>query len=130
MFERESWFIHEPSDPVSYNQTRWTTSSTLPVDDLPGVGQVSYDLHGDEHLLLDVDGADHLMEELPGVGQELAHLQVGLQLMELLDLKQGKDKGYDVEHPFLQVMDGSAFSRPVALLSCDTQCSSLIPQRT
>ena len=59
----------------------------LPVDDLPGVGQVSYDLHGDQHLLLDVDGADHLVEELPGVGQELAHLQVRLQLMELLDLK-------------------------------------------
>ena len=32
------------------------------------------------------------MEELPGVGQELAHLQVGLQLVELLDLRRVRVK--------------------------------------
>lgn len=57
-----------------------------PVNDLPCVGQVSDYLHGDENLFLDVDGADHLVQELSGVCQELTDLQVGLQLVELLDL--------------------------------------------
>lgn len=57
-----------------------------PVNDLPRVGQVSNDLHGDEDFLFDVDGADHVVEELSGVCQKLAHLQVGLQLVEFLDL--------------------------------------------
>lgn len=57
-----------------------------PVNDLPRVGQVSNYLHGDENLLLDVDGADHLVQELSGVSQELTDLQVGLQLVELLHL--------------------------------------------
>lgn len=38
-----------------------------PVNYLPRVGQVSDYLHGDENLFLYVDGADHLVEELPGV---------------------------------------------------------------
>ena len=62
----------------------------LPVYDLPGIGQVSYYLHGDQDLFLDVDGANHLVQELPGVSQELAHLQVGLKLVELLDLSVRK----------------------------------------
>ncbi len=57
-----------------------------PVNDLPGVGQISHYLHRDEHFLFDIDGADHLMEELACVRQELTHLQVGLQLVKLLDL--------------------------------------------
>lgn len=47
-----------------------------PIDDLPGVRQVSNYLHGDEDFLFDVNGADHLMQELPSVGQELTHLKV------------------------------------------------------
>jgi len=64
-----------------------STRSCSPVNDLPGVGQVSHDLHGDEDFLLDVDGADHLVQKPPGVSQELADLEVGLQLVELLDLR-------------------------------------------
>lgn len=62
----------------------WTDEA--PVNDLPGIGQVSNNLHGDENLFLDVDCADHLVQELSGVGQELTDLQVGLELVELLDL--------------------------------------------
>ena len=58
----------------------------IPVNDLPGIGEVSHDLEVDEELFLDVDGADHLVQELPGVSQELLHLQVRLQLVELLHL--------------------------------------------
>lgn len=61
-------------------------SDEAPVNYLPCVGQVSNYLHGDENLFLDVDGADHLVQELSGVSQELTDLQVGLQLVELLDL--------------------------------------------
>lgn len=66
----------------------WTHEA--PVDYLPRVGQVSNYLHGDENLFLDVDGADHLVQELSGVSQELTDLQVGLQLVELLDLRANK----------------------------------------
>ena len=61
-----------------------------PVYDLPGVGEVGDDLHGDEDLLLYVDDADHLVQVLAGVGQELFDLQIGLQLVELLDLEKEK----------------------------------------
>lgn len=57
-----------------------------PVNDLPGVGEVSNDLHGDEYLFFDIDGADHVVQELPGVSQELANLKVGFQLMKFLHL--------------------------------------------
>lgn len=57
-----------------------------PVNDLPGVRQIPHDLHSDENFLLDVDSANHLMEELARVRQELTHLQVRLQLVELLHL--------------------------------------------
>lgn len=43
-------------------------------------------MYRDEHFLFDVDGSDHLVQVLPGVGQELLHLQVTFQLVELLDL--------------------------------------------
>lgn len=33
----------------------------VPVNDLPGVGEVSNDLHGDEDLFFDIDGADHVV---------------------------------------------------------------------
>lgn len=69
------------------NQKEFNVAAS-PVNDLPGVGQISHYLHGDEHFLFDVDGADHLMEELACVRQELTHLQVGLQLVELLDLSR------------------------------------------
>lgn len=59
---------------------------TLPIYKLPGVGQIPHDLHGDQHLLFNVDCANHLVQELACVGQELTHLQVRLQLVELLYL--------------------------------------------
>lgn len=65
--------------------------SPAPVNDLPCIGQISNDLHGDQDLLFDVDGADHLVQELPGVGQKLAHLQVRVQLVKLLHLKTKED---------------------------------------
>ena len=64
------------------------------VDELPGVGQVGGYLHGDQHLLLDVNGTDHLMEELARVQQELPDLEVALELVELLHLQRGgKEEG-------------------------------------
>lgn len=33
----------------------------VPVNDLPSVGEVSNDLHGDEDLFFDIDGADHVV---------------------------------------------------------------------
>lgn len=66
-----------------------------PVHDVPGIRQVPHYLYCDEHFLFDVDGSDHLVQVLPGVGQKLLHLQVTLQLMELLDLGRGvKTKGH------------------------------------
>lgn len=62
-------------------------SEEVPVNYLPCVGQVSNYLHGDENLLFDIDGADHLVQKLPCVSQELTDLQVRLQLVKLLDLK-------------------------------------------
>ena len=62
------------------------------VNDLPRVGEVAHYLYGDEHLLLDVDGADHVMQVFPRVRQKLLHLQVTLKLVELLDLQRGKSK--------------------------------------
>lgn len=62
----------------------------VPVDYLPRIGEISYYLHGDQDLFFDVDGADHLVQELPGVGQKLTHLQVGLQLVKFLDLEAKK----------------------------------------
>ncbi len=38
------------------------------------------------YLLLDIDGPEHLQEEPFGVLEELFHLEVGFQLVELLDL--------------------------------------------
>lgn len=70
-------------------------SDEAPVNYLPCVGQVSNYLHGDENLFFDVDGADHLVQELSGVSQELADLQVGLQLVELLDLNICGEKKSD-----------------------------------
>lgn len=59
----------------------------VPVNDLPCVGQISNYLHRNEDLFFDVDGTDHLVQKPPGVRQELTHLKVRLQLVELLDLK-------------------------------------------
>lgn len=59
----------------------------LPVNYLPCVGEIADYLHGNEDFFFDVDGADHLVQELSGVSQELTNLQVRLQLVELLDLK-------------------------------------------
>jgi len=45
------------------------------------------------HLLFDVDCSQHLVQVHPSVCQELLHLQDGLQLVKLLNLKgnyQGK----------------------------------------
>lgn len=50
--------------------------STLPVNQLPSERKVPHDVHGDKHLLLNVDGSDHLVQELASVGQKLTHLQV------------------------------------------------------
>lgn len=58
-----------------------------PVNYLPRVGQVSNYLHRDEDFFFDIDGADHVVQELPGVRQELTDLQVRLELVELLDLE-------------------------------------------
>lgn len=62
-------------------------TAQVPVNDLPGVGEVSNYLHSDEDLFFDIDSADHVVQELPGVSQELANLKVGFQLMKLLHLK-------------------------------------------
>lgn len=60
---------------------------SVPVNYLPCIRQVSNYLHGNENFFFDIDGADHLVQELPGVSQELTDLQIRLQLVELLDLK-------------------------------------------
>ena len=65
----------------------------LPVHDRPCVREVSNNLNGDQHFLLDVDGADHLMQVASRVRQELPHLQVALQLMKLLHLVEGREVG-------------------------------------
>lgn len=33
----------------------------VPVNNLPSIGQIGHYLYDDKHLLLDIDGADHLM---------------------------------------------------------------------
>lgn len=71
----------------------------VPVNDLPGVGEVSNNLHGDEDLFFDIDGADHVVQKLPGVSQELAHLKVGFQLMEFLHL-QTRRQTFQGSHQF------------------------------
>ena len=48
------------------------------------------------HLLLDVDDTDHLVQVLSRVLEELLHLEVGLDLMELLDLLHGLDQLLDL----------------------------------
>lgn len=72
----------------------------VPVNNLPCVGQVSNYLHGNENLFLDVNCANHLVQELSGVSQELTDLQVGLQLVELLDLNicKKKNKKTDIKN--------------------------------
>lgn len=65
----------------------------LPVHDRPCVREVSNNLNGDQHFLLDVDGADHLMQVASRVCQELPHLQVALQLMKLLHLVEAREVG-------------------------------------
>ena len=40
------------------------------------------------YLFLDIDGSEHLHEESLGVLQKLLHLEVGLELMELLHLQR------------------------------------------
>ena len=60
----------------------------LPVHDCPGIREVSDNLNDDQHFLLDVDSADHLMQVSSCVGQKLPHLQIALQLMKLLHLRE------------------------------------------
>lgn len=50
--------------------------SALPVNQLPGEGKVPHDLHGDQHLLFNVDGSDHLVQKLARVSEKLTHLQI------------------------------------------------------
>lgn len=65
---------------------------TLPIYKLPGIGQIPHNLHGDQHLLFNVDCANHLVHELARVSQELTHLKVRLQLVELLHLNITEQK--------------------------------------
>lgn len=69
-------------------------SQWVPVNDLPCVRQIPHYLHGNENFFFDIDGADHLVQELSGVSQELTNLQIGLQLMELLDLGYTEKKNF------------------------------------
>lgn len=50
---------------------------------LPAVADVSDNLQTDKHRLLHIHSSHHLMQETASVHQELAYLQVVIQLVEL-----------------------------------------------
>lgn len=59
-----------------------------PVNNLPGIAEISHNLQVNKNLFFYVYGSDHLMQIFSGICQKLLHLKIGVQLMEFLDLLQ------------------------------------------
>ena len=65
----------------------------IPINEQPRIGEVGNLLQSDEDFFSNVDGAQHLLQVLAGVGKELLHLHVVLQTVELQDLGRVEGRG-------------------------------------
>ena len=75
-------------------QERNNETRHRPVNYLPSKAEISHNLHGNQHILIDVDDANHLMQELSCVIEKLFNLKVAFQLMKFLNLTKNSKTIY------------------------------------